>query len=64
MCRYCEMKQTETSDCAGDVFPDVLFGDDKLCILNGNVLSGKYDSRVVIKFCPMCGEELKEITIN
>ena len=64
MCRYCEMKQTEISDCAGDVLPDVAFGDDKLCILNGNTLSGKYDSRVTINFCPMCGESLREITIN
>lgn len=54
-------RNTEISKCAGDIFPDIINGDDKLCILHGNILSGKYDSRVVIKFCPMCGNELKEI---
>lgn len=59
MCKYCEMKITEISDCAGEIFPESNYGNhDKICILNGNILSGMYDSRIEIKFCPFCKEEL------
>jgi len=63
MCRYCEMKNTEISDCAGDILPEInggLLKNDVICIIKGNILSGKYDSRVRIYFCPMYGEKLKE----
>lgn len=60
MCKYCKMKKTEISDCAGELFPEMFGGNnDKLCIINGNILSGKYDSRIIIKYCPMCNEELQ-----
>lgn len=61
MCKYCDMKITEIADSAGAVFPDVVNGDDRLCIVYGNILSGRYGSRVEINFCPMCGNKVEGI---
>lgn len=61
MCKYCEMKETEISDCSGELFPEMYYdGKDKICIINGNILSGVLDSRIEIKYCPFCGERIGE----
>ena len=60
MCEYCTMKKTEFCACAGEKLPEeAINGDDNIAIIYGNTLSGKFDSRITIKFCPMCGAELK-----